>query len=202
MNRPEEQGIALDLMRDTYSKAHTVVVLDRWLGVQHLCTDPIIDALFKVVCSPWTRRLWTLQEGALARRLLVNGSDRVFDPDRAVEALARQRDVVELLNVRTDILHRWYTIRRFKDLETVELFHALYLSLAFRTTSVLDDEPLCLATLFRLLVAAIAQQRTHEERMVKFWSTFTELPAEIMDHYEPEIADSRPSLGSAVIHER
>jgi hypothetical protein len=102
MNRPKEQGIALDPMPDTYLKAHTVVVLDRWLSAQHLRTDPIIDALFKVVCSPWTRRLWTLQEDALAQRLLVNGSDGVFDPDRAVETLARQRDAVELLNVRTD----------------------------------------------------------------------------------------------------
>jgi hypothetical protein len=187
MNRPKEQGVALDPMPDTYLKAHTVGILDRWLSAQHLRTDPIIDALFKVVCWPWTRRLWTLQEDALAQRLLVNGSDGVFDPDRAVETLARQRDAVELLNIRMDILHGWYTIRGFKDLGTVELFHALYPSLAFRTTSVLDDEPLRLATLFRLPVAAIAQQRTHEERMVKFRSTFAELPAEIMDHYESRL---------------
>ena len=50
MNRPKEQGVALDPMPDTYLKAHTVVVLDRWLSAQHLRTDPIIDALFKVVC--------------------------------------------------------------------------------------------------------------------------------------------------------
>jgi hypothetical protein len=187
MNRPVEQNIALDLMRDTYSKSHITIVLDKWLQTHHLCTDPIIDSLFKVICSPWTRRLWTLQEGALAQRILVKGLDGFFDVDHAISMIIQPTSNVELLNVRADIVHRWYTIRGFKDLDEVELFYALYSSLAFRTTSVFEDEPLCLATLFRLPVAVIAEQKTHEERMLKFWSMFRELPAEIMDHYETRL---------------
>jgi hypothetical protein len=187
MNRREEQTIALDLMRDTYSKSHTVIVLDKWLQTHHLCTDPIIDALFKVICSPWTRRLWTLQEGALAQRVLIKSSDGFLDVDHAMSMIIRESNNVELLNIRADIMHRWYTIRGFKDLDEVELFYALYPSLAFRTTSVFEDEPLCLATLFRLPVGVIAEKKTHEERMLKFWSMFKELPAEIMDHYEARL---------------
>ena len=186
MNRPVEQGIALDLMRDTYAKAHTVLVIDKWLSTQTLCTDPTVDALFKVICSPWTRRLWTLQEGALAQKILIKCSDGIFDVDQAIRLLEQMEDI-KLLNIKTDILHRWYAIRSFKDLDTTELFRALYPSLAFRTTSVFEDEPLCLATLFRLPVAPIAEKTTHEERMQEFWSAFIELPAEIMDHYEPRL---------------
>lgn len=164
-----------------------MVVLDRWLGGQHLRTDPIIDCSLQGRLLAVDASALDTPGGRIGPKASHQRLRRSFDPDRAVEMLARQRNVVELLNVRTDILHRWYTIRGFKDLETVELFHALYPSLAFRTTSVLNDEPLYLATLFRLPVAATAQQRTHEERMVKFWSTFTELPAEIMDHYEPRL---------------
>jgi hypothetical protein len=187
MDQPDEQNVALDLMRDTYAKADTVLVLDRWLLRQDLCSASTVDALFRVVCSPWTRRLWTLQEGALARKLLIAASGGgLFDPDDAARTLQGQGSTATalLLNIRTDILHRWYTIRKFKDLDESDRFYALYSSLAFRTTSVLEDEPLCLATLFGFQVSAVADGKTHEGRMLKFWAMFNELPAEIMDHYE------------------
>ena len=187
MNRPEEQGTALDLMRDTYAEAQTVLVLDRWLLRQDLCSMPLLDALFRIICSPWTRRLWTLQEGALAHRIFLQGADGFLEVDTAMMEISKPTDDVNYLNVRSDIMHRWYTIRGFKDLEAVDLFRALYPSLAFRTTSILEDEPLYLATLFKLPIAPIAELKTHEERMQALWSKFKVLPAEVMDHYEPRL---------------
>ncbi|GAB1309869.1 hypothetical protein MFIFM68171_00079 [Madurella fahalii] len=137
MDQPNEQNLALDLMRDTYAKANTVLVLDRRLLRQDLPDAP------------------------------GSGSTATV-----------------LLNIRTDILHRWYTIRKFKDLDESNRFYALYSSLASRTTSVLEDEPLCLAILLGFQVSAVADGKTHEGRMLKFWAMFDELPAEIMDHYD------------------
>ena len=184
----QEQNIALKLMRQTYMDAHAVIVLDSWLCRQALNKFELIDPLFRVICSPWTRRLWTLQEGALAKRLLIKSVDGFFDPDKAIEMLMLSGgSSTGLMNIRTDILHRWYNIRGFRHFKGSDLFYSLYPSLAFRTTSVLEDEALCLGTLFGLDVAVIAEAKTHEERMLRFWSMFSHLPAEILDHYEQRL---------------
>lgn len=106
--RDEEQQMALYLMRQTYEDAHTVLVLDKWLYKQPLLQHETVDSLLKVVVSPWTRRLWTLQEGGLPHRLLVKSSGDFFDPDAAVEALRVPFSVdFEQFPLRKDILRKW-----------------------------------------------------------------------------------------------
>lgn len=103
---PATQMRAMHKMRDTYAKANYVLVLDAWLLNTVISRDVSIpgvpdlilrvgtrrpsefETLARIVVSPWTRRLWTLQEGALANKDclffafasgLING-DKVFCP--------------------------------------------------------------------------------------------------------------------------
>lgn len=60
---------AIKLMAQTYRDAAKVLVIDE--GTRSLCGPGVTwqDALFRICTSGWSRRIWTLQEGLLAREL-------------------------------------------------------------------------------------------------------------------------------------
>jgi len=165
----EAYNLALIGMRKTYEEAHKVLVLDRYLQEQeakHLTLDEIVT---RIVCSPWNRRLWTLQEGALAKSLAFQFADDFVDLSdnltRGSEKEARLGDLV-FSNI-------WVS---FMELRAIELRDSKVLNapaaksaLAFRSTSVASDEALCLGTLLGLDPAEIVNTPT-EDRMKKIWS--------------------------------
>lgn len=70
---PEERPIALELMKDTYEKSYQVLVLDKEL--ESCDRNSRIESCVRVSTSGWMRRLWTLQEGVLGRRLYAKFRD-------------------------------------------------------------------------------------------------------------------------------
>lgn len=57
---------AIKLMRRTYKEAISVLVLDVELRhTNRFCSNE--EKLMRVYCSSWLRRLWTFQEGILAK---------------------------------------------------------------------------------------------------------------------------------------
>ncbi|ETI22936.1 hypothetical protein G647_04730 [Cladophialophora carrionii CBS 160.54] len=72
---------AIAFMRRTYRDAETVLVLDHsLLGVDSKNLTRLGILLRFITCG-WKRRLWTYQEGVLARKLLVQFADRAVDID-------------------------------------------------------------------------------------------------------------------------
>ena len=64
----ELRNQAIKQMRTIYQKAHRVLVLDSW--VQELdCKANIVEKASRLYLCNWQHRLWTLQEGVLARNL-------------------------------------------------------------------------------------------------------------------------------------
>ena len=79
---PREAGLrshALKLLPKTYKEAAKVLVLDADVRAQCAKGQRWEENLFYIVMSGWARRLWTAQEGVLARRLLFEFSDGVVD---------------------------------------------------------------------------------------------------------------------------
>ncbi|RCI07782.1 hypothetical protein L249_5708 [Ophiocordyceps polyrhachis-furcata BCC 54312] len=80
---PETKTIALQRMADVYRHARHVLVLDSSLSAVNAEDTHPAELLFRVFgCSPWMRRLWTLQgtlitiaEGALAGSLQIQFAD-------------------------------------------------------------------------------------------------------------------------------
>lgn len=65
-------------MRTIYEEATAVLVLD--IGMQEVSSSsPVFDRAFAVFQSAWWRRLWTYQEGILAKHLYIRLSDGVQD---------------------------------------------------------------------------------------------------------------------------
>ena len=85
--------IALVKMKQTYLKATRVLVLDASLAIQNIKTMDLYEACIKIFNSRWTRRLWTLQEGALAA---PDSRLAFLFRDRAISLRYLTRKIVEL----------------------------------------------------------------------------------------------------------
>lgn len=79
---------AIRMMSRTYSEAEKVLVLDgRCVGLaagartpgDHIEIRPAEEILALIITSSWMRRLWTLQEGLLAKQLLMMFSEGPID---------------------------------------------------------------------------------------------------------------------------
>lgn len=73
----EARDRAINQMNDTYVNAYQVLVLDAEL--QSLDALDMTEAFMQISLSGWMRRLWTLNEGVLARRLHVKFKNDIFD---------------------------------------------------------------------------------------------------------------------------
>lgn len=72
------RSMAISLMYKTYVSAQHVLILDSELQRTPIPKD-MTEAFLRVSISGWTRRLWTLQESVLGRRLQVKFEDGIVD---------------------------------------------------------------------------------------------------------------------------
>lgn len=76
----EAYNLALIKMRESYKDAEIVLVIDKYVMSQPHHSMGQDEALFRILCSPWNRRLWTLQEGYIGASLYFQFSDYAVDP--------------------------------------------------------------------------------------------------------------------------
>lgn len=178
---PPEDGHAQDLaiskMRQTYESASIVLVLDSWLWNQSFKEMYDSETILKILVSGWNGRLWTLQEGALAKRLFFQFADGAYDLDHGVSTLHQMTDQHPHWLLRRPIQERLVDFRGFRHSRTnIEAKLApLIRALAFRLTSVASDEALCLTALLNLDVSEI-QKSSESSRMQTFWSLWQTVP--------------------------
>jgi len=79
------RSLAIAQMKETYEKAYQVLILDSELE-KHSKSD-LIEAFMRISISGWMRRLWTLQEGVLARRPFIKFGDGLLDLQNAYEKM-------------------------------------------------------------------------------------------------------------------
>lgn len=181
----EAANIALISMRKTYAEADRVLVIDRYLEAVE--SKPLLrtECLMRILCSSWTRRLWTLQEGALAKSLYFRFADDAIELEKAAFLMTAEMTFVTndhsleyqpIFSMVSELWEVWRTAE--SELPRIVLN---YLSggLRWRATSVASDEALCLATLAGLDMEIIAQA-TPENRMTKFWSLLPSISAQIV----------------------
>ncbi|OAA70034.1 HET domain protein [Akanthomyces lecanii RCEF 1005] len=152
--------IALERIADVYCNAAHVLVLDWSLAQFSANTHPAELLLRTFGASRWMRRLWTLQEAALAQNLWVQYQDGVAP---VAELLATLRDVGWREDIRL--------LRIFMDVSRESLQRLLH----FRSVSVPSDEPLCIATLMRLKITPELTKSTDLDlRMKVVWQALSQ----------------------------
>jgi len=173
---------AIMMMADTYKSAEAVVVLDSRLQC-YSSQDPLEERLIGLALSVWQQRLWTLQEGALARRLLFRYRDRLVDKmDILKDAWdLRYRPVVRPCLYLLDSITDWVID---SDVSVGALQRNLYL----RNTSRSEDEALAIAPLLSLTNISDLLQSSGEVRMERFWTLLGQVPRSLIIHSGPKLS--------------
>ena len=165
---PQDKGSrrrAIGLMARTYEEASKVLVIDGGVRAQCSLASPKEECLLRIATSGWMQRVWTLQEGMLARELYFQLSDGLVDCghfDGAPYAIAKE--VVPLLQhrPRDDVALTFGSVLEHAPRCT---FNEIIPLLRHRTTSKPEDEAIAIAGLLGVDASELAALPTAESRM-------------------------------------
>ena len=171
---------AIMRLRETYTKATYVLVLDAGLQLLTLSTLPSWEAVLWIFCSAWTSRLWTIQEGVLPKCLLFQFKDRSENFNDVKESAWKEAtSSSRVLDIITDMVSeiRWLNMFRAPQATSWQklglIFEALVnvdFALQHRSVSVAADEALCISTLMDLPIKELLKvPEAAEDRMCKLW---------------------------------
>ena len=196
---PLAQALALERMAITYKNADKVLVIDSSLDSVLLPgeepgQESFAEALLRIFATPWLRRLWTLQEGLLAKQLYFQFSNGALDfgyahakafsayfyvQDKKVEISEGRfpcRYSSFTISLCTGIFH--YLLFVSQNLSTTILqgniiLEKIAFALQHRSTSVAEDEAVCVGTLLNMDVSRILKVPS-SKRMVQVWNIIDE----------------------------
>ena len=191
----EARSLAVISMHKTYSEASKVLVLDAYLRRTEMKGLSDMEVLLRIICSPWTCRLWTFQEGVLTKELLFQFADGLLDFDLVAARFSRDaeflsgdriRGICALLRGQTVLQGAPHEvlgitpIKSYRNLgdSLVRTLNLLSKSLVYRDTSVASDEALCIGTIIGMDIEAVTRA-PRRERMIAFWSLQDSLSAAI-----------------------
>ncbi|KAK3374325.1 hypothetical protein B0T24DRAFT_704698 [Lasiosphaeria ovina] len=194
----EEKKIALQRIAAVYQNAAHVLVLDQSIypfpSNGKGATKTAENCLRMVGSATWMRRLWTLQEGALAESLYFQFQDRAVSLVQESKKL-HEFAVLDLcykpIAEDVSLMIRCFKLlcspsstnptpnaqgsRGQKTRRYLDQVHTIQTSLYFRSVSVASDEPLCIATLLSLDPKVMTEVKTcRQERMAAVWRLLAE----------------------------
>jgi hypothetical protein len=144
----EWKRLAISKLREVYSMAAKVLVVDC-----HLLDvgDHWLERSFQVLASEWMRRLWTLQEGRLTRRLYFRFKDEAVSVDNlmvmnATPSYDSNSCLSNCLTATERLLGKYFRVEAFVG----QTFLNIIEDLSHRSVTYPSDEPICIATLLGL----------------------------------------------------
>ena len=176
LNPKECRKNAIANMRSIYSRATRVLVLDAELMQSTMNSSPE-EKLSRITCSTWIRRLWTLQEAALARSIYFQfAEETAIILDDPAPAYARWYDNEVMYYSHLFNFNWWKLAPAMTELDRI---YFVFRALKARSTSHVEDEPICLATLLDLDLKKLLET-PDEYRMKQLWTMCHQLPAAIL----------------------
>jgi hypothetical protein len=179
---PPLRKLAIQQMASVYRSAGKVIVLDHTLQKQTIQAKPEV-LMMRIYTSPWMDRVWTFQEGVLARQLYFKLEDAYcpFHFSLRDTELVAPLQISILNNSTHDVyLHlRREVSNVYSQYRPPEISHVIK-ELKWRQTSKHSDELLAVSVLLDLDVNEILKQNDEEGRMVAFLTMVDKLPRNII----------------------
>jgi hypothetical protein len=156
----EAKKLSLVKMHQVYEQASIVLVLDSSLRSYSTASMDTLEVLARVFTSRWLKRVWTLEEGALAKRLWFQFADKALSLTELKAKMEtiwprdlQQRIVFFDIRYEIDRIEQFFQTKGYDgsgpNLKTLDE------ALLHRSISNASDEPICIGTLMRLSAKAI-----------------------------------------------
>ena len=197
------KDLALEYMHRTYQDATYVLVLDASLTHCNINDSGIDEVSMRILTSPWMRRLWTLQEGALPsvdnklwfqlahkalniRQLRINANKKFFS---TISRKGLAGDIINRLSSFANVFMKNGTVGPEADLENV------INALRYRSVSIPSDEPLLIGNLLGIDIAQIlnGDGGTDALRMNRLWRVMASaslgIPSSLLFRVGPRLAE-------------
>ncbi len=182
---------AIQLLGETFHEATAVLVLDRELEIVQSATAPFLELGLRILCSGWMKRLWTLQEAALASE--ARGVAKLYFQMRDGPFLYQndlnspEKRTAPIHDEEGSLLHQggievrlWMAIPSVRSLREVpegySPFRFIHDAIEHRSTSKFEDVPLCLASLLGKDLTTIVSTSDAEQRMANLYMLMREVP--------------------------
>lgn len=192
---------AIQLLGKTFHEAIAVLILDRELEIVESATTSFLELGLRVLFSGWVKRLWTLQEATLASE--GQGADKLYFQLRDGPSMYQKYDRERKALQRRDEHTREIVVdeRRFLRDDGVMLllgeqipsiptmramrpnwspFEVIYAAIEHRSTSKVEDIPICIASLMGKDLSTIISAPNGEERMGNFYKLMREVPIAVL----------------------
>lgn len=184
-------------MKSVYEQATHVLVLDAALSVHDAAPLTAADVLLRCFASSiWMRRLWTLQEGVLAKSLFFQFKDQPVHARSLMNMLYNSEDF-RCKILWFDLNNEWNRLNELnpdaentgavaKDRHRYKMYRRIQGALDFRAVTYPSDEPICIATLLGLDLGRITksseglgyskadEEERAERRMRELWRMLAE----------------------------
>ena len=184
--RPEDRRfrkLAISRLKTTFENARAVVVLDNELRQTALRSQT--EGLFRLECSSWMRRLWTLEEGILGEpRLFVPFKNRILDVDSAREEIWATEEAEGAFCHSVHYLATISSVRSIVLAKGCRRISWLWSELRWRTASHRGDQEIVLAGLLGFDPASVIDIPLHD-RLQKIYSMLSEFPQNVLFNRGP-----------------
>ncbi|EJF61915.1 hypothetical protein DICSQDRAFT_169495 [Dichomitus squalens LYAD-421 SS1] len=166
---------AISLLARIYAGADKVLVVDGGVRTQCSLAKPVEECLLRIATSGWAQRIWTLQEGVLARELYFEVADGLvdcshFDGDASFITSC----LIPTLRYRRHDGDSKFQ-RRLSQRPRCSL-NDLIRFMRLRSFTCPEDEPLAIAGLLGIDAAPLAEIRDGQERMKSLLLQVREVP--------------------------
>jgi hypothetical protein len=177
----EYRKIAITRLNDTFRHARQVLVLDADLErCSKRCSRT--ELATRILCSAWMRRLWTLCEAVVADETTNTSKVDIQFLDGSLEFNAvAGRYFMSIYNTEDAIKTVFSSFPQFPSRDRA--YSMLTRSLLYRTTSKLEDEAICIASILGFKpgdIGIIARAKTAEERTQLMYTMMDQIPASVL----------------------
>jgi hypothetical protein len=193
--RKHGRKLAISKMKETYQDAARVLVLDtqlmhtpinpqRWQssGTDDARVGFAKEFLLRIALSGWMRRLWTFQEGAIARELDFQFANGSLNLRQLLLAIKGDRTALTRQVVSSVMILRALAYPLDRELQLVHLLGAL----RWRSTSHAKDEAVCIATLLEL-PAEVFLDLPLEKQMPHLLTAIGSVPTSLLFSHGPRL---------------